>query len=62
MFKVDEEKRVSKPATTGVSLPSADGPDISVFLPVLNEEPNLRPLQEKLDRALAGLGRSDVYR
>ena len=34
------------------------GPDISVFLPVLNEEPNLRPLHEKLDRALAQLGRS----
>src|SRR5258708_12362028 len=33
-------------------------PDISVFLPVLNEEPNLRPLHEKLDRALAHLGRS----
>jgi glycosyltransferase involved in cell wall biosynthesis len=30
-------------------------PDISIFLPVFNEEPNLRPLQEKLDRALADL-------
>jgi glycosyltransferase involved in cell wall biosynthesis len=38
-------------------LPSEDpGPDISVFLPVFNEEPNLRPLHEKLDRALAELG------
>jgi len=33
-------------------------PDLSVFLPVFNEEPNLRPLHEKLDRALAQLGRS----
>src|SRR5213596_1938977 len=33
-------------------------PDISVFLPVFNEEPNLRPLHEKLDRALEQLGRS----
>jgi glycosyltransferase involved in cell wall biosynthesis len=33
-------------------------PDISVFLPVLNEEPNLRPLHEKLDRALGHLRRS----
>src|SRR5438093_4090000 len=32
-------------------------PDISVFLTVFNEEPNLRPLHEKLDRALAQLGR-----
>src|SRR6059036_1707105 len=33
-------------------------PEISVFLPVFNEEPNLRPLHEKLDRALAQLGRT----
>lgn len=32
-----------------------DAPDISIFLPVFNEEPNLRPLQEKLERALADL-------
>ena len=31
-------------------------PDISVFLPVLNEEPNLRPLHEKMRAALAELG------
>jgi dolichol-phosphate mannosyltransferase len=36
----------------------AAAPDISVFLPVLNEEPNLRPLYAKLDDALARLGRS----
>ena len=33
-------------------------PDISVFLPVLNEEPNLGPLHEKLKRALTQLGRN----
>ncbi|MFL6229016.1 MAG: glycosyltransferase family 2 protein, partial [Pyrinomonadaceae bacterium] len=33
-------------------------PDISVFLPVLNEEPNLRPLHEKMRAALAELGLS----
>ena len=33
-------------------------PDVSVFLPVFNEEPNLRPLHAKLDQALSALGRS----
>jgi len=33
-------------------------PEISVFLPVYNEEPNLRPLHQKLDDALRALGRS----
>src|SRR3954471_6214049 len=33
-------------------------PDISVFFPVYNEEPNLRPLHEKLNASLAQLGRS----
>ena len=33
-------------------------PEISVFLPVYNEEPNLLPLHEKLDKALKALGRS----
>lgn len=31
-------------------------PEISVFLPVLNEEPNLRPLHKKLDEAINALG------
>ena len=35
-----------------------DSPDISVFLPVFNEEPNLLPLHAKLDEALKSLGRS----
>ncbi|PYS70905.1 MAG: glycosyltransferase [Acidobacteria bacterium] len=36
----------------------ADAPEVSVFLPVFNEEPNLRPLHTKLDEALRALGRS----
>ena len=36
----------------------ADQPEVSVFLPVFNEEPNLRPLHAKLDEALKALGRS----
>jgi glycosyltransferase involved in cell wall biosynthesis len=37
---------------------AGDVPDISVFLPVYNEEPNLRPLHAKMDEALHTLGRS----
>ena len=33
-------------------------PAVSVFLPVYNEEPNLRPLHAKLDAALRVLGRT----
>ena len=44
-------------ADAPVSLVGADeDPVISVFLPVLNEEPNLRPLHAKLDAALQELG------
>lgn len=35
-----------------------DAPDISVFLPVFDEEPNLRLLHQKLDEALRKLGRT----
>ena len=37
---------------------AAAAPEVSVFLPVYNEEPNLRPLHAKLDDALKKLGRS----
>jgi len=37
---------------------SAVSPEVSVFLPVYNEEPNLRPLHAKLDAALKALDRS----
>jgi glycosyltransferase involved in cell wall biosynthesis len=41
-------------------IPSAaeQAPEISVLLPVYNEEPNLPPLHAKLDEALSKLGRS----
>jgi glycosyltransferase involved in cell wall biosynthesis len=32
-------------------------PEVSIFLPVFNEEPNLRPLHARLDEALQKLGR-----
>jgi glycosyltransferase involved in cell wall biosynthesis len=35
-----------------------EAPEISVFLPVFDEEPNLRPLHAKLDEALGKLGRT----
>jgi glycosyltransferase involved in cell wall biosynthesis len=38
--------------------PDNEAPEVSVFLPVFNEEPNLRLLHEKLARALAQIGRS----
>jgi len=33
-------------------------PEVSIFLPVFNEEPNLRPLHARLDEALQKLGRT----
>jgi dolichol-phosphate mannosyltransferase len=38
--------------------PQPTKPDVSVFLPVFNEEPNLLPLHAKLNEALKALGRS----
>jgi len=63
----DETVQVRPVSAATASRPSAEldsgegTPDISVFLPVFNEEPNLRPLHRKLDAALsklAKLGRS----
>lgn len=45
--------RVEHKAVSG-----AERPDLSVFLPVYNEEPNLLPLHAKLDEALKTLGKS----
>src|SRR5687768_2007633 len=50
----EEETRERRRAVAG----SAGVPDISVFLPVFDEEPNLRLLHEKLDDALRRLGRT----
>ncbi len=65
----EEETVIKRPANVRVdagdvtvaqdlSVGDADGdaPEISLFLPVLNEEPNLRPLHIKIDEALAHLG------
>ena len=56
MQTIVEEHISQKAIDADTSLTAA--PDISVFLPVFNEEPNLRPLHEKLDRALGQLGRT----
>ncbi|HEX8747302.1 MAG TPA: glycosyltransferase family 2 protein [Pyrinomonadaceae bacterium] len=52
----EEETLVSDTRAEGSN--GAEAPDISVFLPVFNEEPNLRPLHAKLDDALRKLGRT----
>ncbi len=60
----DEEETLKRPRTGALAnvapAPAGDDavPDISVFLPVFNEEPNLRPLQAKMNDALAALGRT----
>lgn len=53
MKVLDEAETLTQPATR-----ADEPPEISVFLPVYNEEPNLRPLHAKLDAALKTLGRS----
>ncbi len=56
MKTYDEEEVL---VVTGRTRPTRDEkPEISVFLPVYNEEPNLRPLHAKLDAALKVLGRT----
>jgi glycosyltransferase involved in cell wall biosynthesis len=56
--RLDDEETVKR---RRVELPASEGsdgvPDISVFLPVFDEEQNLRPLHAKLDDALRQLGR-----
>jgi len=55
-MKTYEQEITTRMAPDEASLP--DRPEISVFLPVYNEEPNLRPLHAKMDQALEKLGRS----
>lgn len=50
----DEEQLGTVRAVT----PMTGAPEVSVFLPVYNEEPNLLPLHAKLNDALKSLGRS----
>lgn len=56
------ERSVAAATTAAAAALAADGegraPEISVFLPVYNEEPNLRPLHAKMDEALSKLGRT----
>ena len=59
MKVLDEQETIKQhapPVTPADEMPGE--PDVSVFLPVYNEEPNLRPLHAKLDEALKSLGRS----
>ena len=53
-MKVFEEELARVDATSE----DTETPEISVFLPVYNEAPNLPPLQAKLDQALKELGRT----
>ena len=52
----DQESEMTAPARRATD--RTEAPDISVFLPVFNEEPNLRPLHEKLNASLTQLGRT----
>ena len=54
MQTIAEEKFITNQSNEGDGHP----PEISIFLPVFNEEPNLRPLHEKLNQALTQLGRT----
>jgi glycosyltransferase involved in cell wall biosynthesis len=54
-----EDETVADEATVAATLSEPGiAPELSLFLPVLNEEPNLRPLHIKIDEALARLGRT----
>ena len=55
-MKIYEEETLittEQPAAAG-----GEKPELSIFLPVYNEEPNLPPLHVKLDTALKALGRT----
>lgn len=54
-----DDTTVANEATIAATLSEPGvAPEISLFLPVLNEEPNLVPLHLKIDEALARLGRT----
>lgn len=58
MEKLYDEHDATQTDPTVATGVNGAAPEISIFLPVLNEEPNLLPLHEKLDLALKTLGRS----
>lgn len=53
-----KRRRVGAPESTATNDGGNDAPDISIFLPVYDEEPNLRPLHAKLDESLSKLART----
>ncbi len=55
-MKTYDEEILTNSETAAVS--RGGKPELSVFLPVYNEEPNLLPLHAKLDEALKTLGRT----
>jgi len=55
MKTYEEETLASTEQTAAIP---GERPEVSVFLPVYNEEPNLLPLHAKLDQALKALGRT----
>ena len=52
---LDEPRTLTRDDAT---TPANQAAEVSVFLPVYNEEPNLMPLHAKLDEALKTLDRS----
>ncbi len=55
-MKILDEQKISRELES-TSFES-NAPEVSIFLPVYNEEPNLMPLHAKLDEALKALDRS----
>ena len=55
-MKILDEPRTLKP--NDPAPPAGEAPEVSIFLPVYNEEPNLMPLHAKLDEALKTLDRA----
>ena len=52
------EEQITSTETEGIALAESEAPELSVFLPVYNEELNVLPLHERLDEALRTLGRT----
>src|SRR6266700_3361993 len=57
-MRVYDEEETLRRNREEVSPRENEAPEVSVFLPVYNEEPNLLPLHGKLDASLQTLGRS----
>ena len=57
-MKVYDEEETLRRDRAEILSGESEAPEISVFLPVYNEEPNLLPLHAKLDESLRDLGRS----